>query len=139
MPVKSPPSFSVAEVRIVVRSPNTCRRISADTDNGDTRASRPNRSRSATQTTSCSFSAAIRSAMSKTSCTAAAACRLSASSFPSPPVIALTAERAALRTVAHAATNAESGSSIRSSGVASRAVRRTSADSSSSSATSSSR
>ena len=77
MPVKSPPSFKVAEVRIVVRSPKTCRRISADTDNGDTRASRPKRSRSATQTTSCSFSAAIRSAMSKISFTAAAACRLS--------------------------------------------------------------
>ena len=122
-----------------VWAPKTLARISAATESGATRASRPIRSRSATQTTSWLDSAAIRSAMSKISLTAALACRLSGSGFSSLPTIALTADRAALRTVAQAWTNAESGSSTRSSGDASSPCRSVSADSSRASASSSSR
>ena len=111
----------------MVCSPKTRVRISPATVSGATRASRPLRSRSATQTTSCSLRAAIRSAMSKTSLTAAAACRQSGS-FLSPPFVrALTTRRVTDRTVSQAATKGLPGSSTRSRGTSSSASRSVSA------------
>ena len=105
----------------MVCSPKTRERISPATVNGATRASRPLRSRSATQTTSCSLSAAIRSATSKTSLTAAAACRHSGSFLSVPFVRALTTRRVTDRTASKAAITGAFGSSTRSSGVSSSA------------------
>ena len=124
-------------MRTTVRSPKTAERISPATDSGATRASRPERSRSVTHTTSYADSAAIRSATSKTSLTAAAAWRCSGVGFSVPVVSPETAARAAARTRCTAATKADDGSSTRSSGDSSSATRRSSAASSSSRAVSS--
>ena len=76
---KSPPRVSVAEVRTAVRSFSTSSRNSPATVSGAIRSSRPNRSRSTSQTTSRSFSAATRSATSKISLTAPLDCRFAPS------------------------------------------------------------
>ncbi|CAM5243998.1 hypothetical protein SVIOM342S_00719 [Streptomyces violaceorubidus] len=80
MPLKSPPSFRVAEVRTTERSVKSFSRSSPETDIGATRSEAPNRSWRSYQTTSHSEPFVIRSATSCTDSTEASACLRTASS-----------------------------------------------------------
>ncbi len=79
-PLKSPPSFKVAEVRTTERSAKSFSLNRPDTDMGATRRDAPKRSWRSYQTTSHSEPFAIRSATSCTVSTEASACLRTASS-----------------------------------------------------------